>query len=65
MAWVLFDDETILFGDAPSVFAALDRNQFRASVPARANSGPCGARGRNGGQLRLLGDYGRYRNHVE
>ena len=27
-AWVLFDAETILFGDAPSIFAALDRNQF-------------------------------------
>jgi hypothetical protein len=28
MACVLFDGETILFGDAPSIFAALDRNQF-------------------------------------
>jgi hypothetical protein len=34
-AWVLFDSETILYGDAPSVFAALDRNQF-----ARASSQP-------------------------
>jgi hypothetical protein len=33
MACVLFDDETILFGDARSVFAALDRNQFTASAP--------------------------------
>ena len=30
MAFVLFDGETILFGDAPSIFAALDRNQFGA-----------------------------------
>jgi hypothetical protein len=28
MAWVLFDNETILFGDAPSVFSALDRSRF-------------------------------------
>jgi hypothetical protein len=28
MAYVLFDAGTILFGDAPSVFATLDRNQF-------------------------------------
>ena len=28
VAWVLFDAETILYGDAPSVFATLDRNQF-------------------------------------
>jgi hypothetical protein len=28
MAYVLFDPGTILFGDAPSLFAALDRNQF-------------------------------------
>ncbi len=34
-AWVLFDSETILYGDAPSVFAALDRNQF-----AQASSQP-------------------------
>lgn len=34
-AWVLFDAETILYGDAPSVFAALDRNQF--GPPAQAN----------------------------
>lgn len=33
-AWVLFDPTTILFGDAPSVFAALDRNQFPQSQPA-------------------------------
>ena len=28
VAWVQFDAETILYGDAPSVFGALDRNQF-------------------------------------
>lgn len=27
-AWVLFDAETILYGDAPSVFSALDRSRF-------------------------------------
>jgi hypothetical protein len=32
-AWVLFDAETILYGDAPSVFAALDRNQFVQASP--------------------------------
>jgi hypothetical protein len=36
-AWVLFDGETILYGDAPSVFAALDRNQF---VPVAPQSSP-------------------------
>jgi hypothetical protein len=40
-AWVLFDAGTILYGDARSVFAALDRNQFAASSPA---SGPLFAR---------------------
>lgn len=30
MAYVLFDRETILFGDAPSIFATLDRNRFGA-----------------------------------
>jgi len=34
MAYVQFDAGTILFGDAPSLFAALDRNQFAASAPA-------------------------------
>jgi hypothetical protein len=34
MAYVLFDAGTILFGDAPLVFAALDRNQFGAPTPA-------------------------------
>jgi hypothetical protein len=38
MACVLFDDETILFGDARSVFAALDRNQFAASSPDAASA---------------------------
>jgi hypothetical protein len=33
MAGVLFDSETILFGDAPSIFAALDRNQFAQASP--------------------------------
>lgn len=28
VASVLFDSETILYGDAPSIFATLDRNQF-------------------------------------
>jgi hypothetical protein len=39
MAYVLFDPQTILFGDAPSVFAALDRNQF-ADAPRPAPAGP-------------------------
>jgi hypothetical protein len=34
MAAVLFDGETILFGDAPSIFATLDRNQFGSTPPA-------------------------------
>jgi len=33
MAWVQFDASTVLFGDAPSLFAALDRNQFAPPVP--------------------------------
>ena len=33
MAFTLFDNETILFGDAPSIFAALDRNKFGSSAP--------------------------------
>lgn len=33
MAYVLFDAETILYGDAPSVFAALDRNRFTQASP--------------------------------
>ena len=42
MAWVLFDPETILLGDPPSLFATLDRNQFgpppqsSGSITARA-----------------------------
>jgi hypothetical protein len=32
-AWVLFDAGTILYGDAPSIFAALDRNQFAQAPP--------------------------------
>jgi hypothetical protein len=45
-AWVLFDAETILYGDAPSIFAALDRNQFApASAQPTAASGSILARG--------------------
>lgn len=33
MAYVLFDAGTVLFGDAPSIFAALDRNQFAPPAP--------------------------------
>jgi hypothetical protein len=33
MAYVLFDAGTILFGDAPSLFAALDRSQFAPPAP--------------------------------
>jgi hypothetical protein len=33
MAWVLFDPETILVGDAPSLFATLDRNHFGPPAP--------------------------------
>jgi hypothetical protein len=41
MAYVLFDPQIILYGDAPSVFAALDRNQFPdAPRPAAAAPGP-------------------------
>jgi len=36
-AWVLFDAETILYGDAPSIFAALDRNHF---APASTQPAP-------------------------
>jgi hypothetical protein len=44
-AWVLFDAETILFGDAPSIFAALDRNQFvQASTQPTPASGSMLAR---------------------
>src|SRR5271156_1064725 len=44
-AWVLFDSETILYGDAPSVFAALDRNQFAQAVPQSSpQSGSIAAR---------------------
>jgi hypothetical protein len=33
LAYVLFDAGTILFGDAPSLFAALDRNRFAPPAP--------------------------------
>jgi hypothetical protein len=36
-AWVLFDSGTILFGDAPSIFSALDRSQF-SSPPLESGS---------------------------
>ncbi len=36
MACVLFDNETILLGDAPSIFAALDRNKYGSSAPEEA-----------------------------
>jgi hypothetical protein len=39
MAWALFDAETILYGDAPSIFAALDRNQF-AQTSAQPTPAP-------------------------
>ncbi len=35
-AWVLFDAETILYGDAPSIFATLDRNHFAQASPQPA-----------------------------
>jgi hypothetical protein len=41
MGYVLFDAGTILFGDAPSLFAALDRNQF---APPEAEPGSIVAR---------------------
>jgi hypothetical protein len=44
MAYVLFDNETILVGDAPSVFAALDRNQFAAATPPTPAPGSIAAR---------------------
>ena len=44
MAYVLFDEATILFGDSPSVFAALDRNQFGPPPQPMATSGPMLAR---------------------
>jgi hypothetical protein len=44
-AWVLFDAETILYGDAPSIFAALDRNRFaQASPPSPPAAGSLAAR---------------------
>jgi hypothetical protein len=44
-AWVLFDAETILYGDAPSIFAALDRNRFaQASPPSSPAPGSLVAR---------------------
>jgi hypothetical protein len=37
-AWVLFDAETILYGDAPSIFATLDRNHFAQASPQPASA---------------------------
>ena len=65
-AWVLFDAETILFGDAPSIFAALDRNHFASASPpswARGRLHGCSRR-RNGRRIRILGHYGRCGNGV-
>jgi hypothetical protein len=36
-AWVLFDAGTILYGDAPSIFSALDRSRF-LSAPLESSS---------------------------
>jgi hypothetical protein len=33
MAYVLFDSDTMLYGDAPAVFSALDRNRFPEAAP--------------------------------
>jgi hypothetical protein len=43
-AWVLFDAETILFGDAPSIFATLDRNRFASPAPPSPPAGSLAAR---------------------
>jgi hypothetical protein len=43
-AWVLFDADTILYGDAPSVFAALERNPLAQAPPAPAPDGSITAR---------------------
>ena len=44
MAFVLFDAETILYGDAPAVFAALERNQFAPASPSSPAAGSMAAR---------------------
>lgn len=44
MAYVLFDAETILYGDAPAVFAALERNQFAPASPSSPAAGSMAAR---------------------
>jgi hypothetical protein len=43
-AWVLFDADTILYGDAPSVFAALERNPLAQAPPAPSPVGSIAAR---------------------
>jgi hypothetical protein len=43
-AYVLFDAATILYGDAPSVFATLDRNQFPQTAPRSESAGSMAAR---------------------
>jgi hypothetical protein len=43
-AWVLYDAHTVLFGDAPLVFAALDRNEFGPPAGPAARPGSLAAR---------------------
>lgn len=43
-AWVLYDAHTILYGDAPLVFAALDRNEFGPPVGPAPKPGSLAAR---------------------
>ncbi len=43
-AWVLYDAHTILWGDAPLVFAALDRNEFGPPVGPAPKPGSLAAR---------------------
>lgn len=44
MAYVLFDQETILYGFAPSVFAALDHNRFAPPAAGSVSPGSMAAR---------------------
>jgi hypothetical protein len=46
-AWVLYDAHTILFGDAPLVFAALDRNEFGPPAGTEPKPGSLAARAAN------------------
>lgn len=43
-AWVLYDSHTILYGDPPLVFAALDRNEFGPPAGSAPNPGSLAAR---------------------